>query len=129
VSDGFDEKTNTAYMHTVVLCEHGELEGKSLRDLSILRNTIYARLGWDGYRKPWLRDYFHTQTSFKPNPKFSYKQLSDADKKNALFIATREQSFTDVELRKMRDDIFAHHGKVWSEKPTWVLKNGKEVKS
>src|SRR5437763_11226100 len=64
VADGFDEKTNTAYMHTVVLCEHGELDKKSLRELSILRNTIYARLGWDGYRKPWLRDHFHAQPWF-----------------------------------------------------------------
>jgi hypothetical protein len=129
VSDGLDKKTDKVYSHTVVLCDHGELDGKSLRELSILRNTIYARLGWDGYRKPWLRDHFHSQAWFKPNAKFSYKQLTDADKKNAHFIATREQSFTDVDLTKMRDDIFAHHGKVWTDKPTWTLKNGKEVKS
>jgi hypothetical protein len=129
VADGFDEKTNTAYSHTVVLCKNGELDGKSLRELSVLRNTIYARLGWDGYRKPWLRDHFHSQAWFKPNPKFTYKGLTEADKKNAHFIAVREQSFTDVELRRMRDDVFAHHGKVWTEKPTWTLKNGKEVHS
>src|SRR4051794_17011842 len=58
---------------TKVKCEGQLLEKKTLRELSILRNTIYARYGWDGYRKPWLRDYFHTQPWFKPNPKFSYK--------------------------------------------------------
>jgi YARHG domain-containing protein len=114
----------------VVKCDGKLLESKSLRELSILRNTIYARYGWDGYRKPWLRAYFHAQPWFKPNPKFSYKQLSDVDRKNAHFIAMREQSLTDVELAAMRDDILARAGKVWTEKPEWtLLKSGKTVKS
>jgi hypothetical protein len=93
---------------TSVRCSTGPLAGDpSLRELSILRNTIYARWGWDGYRKAWLRDYFHAQKWFKPNPNFSYKLLSDADRKNAHFIATREQSFTSLELMDMRDRITA----------------------
>ena len=80
-------------------CARAAARVKSLRELSIARNTIYARYGWDGYRKPWLRDYFHSQPWFKPNPKFTYKQLADDDRKNAHFIAVREQSLTDVELR------------------------------
>jgi len=112
----------------VVTCDGKLLESKSLRELSIMRNTIYARYGWDGYRKPWLRAYFHAQPWFKPNPKFSYKQLADADRKNAHFIAVREQSLTDVELGKMRDDIYARYGKVWPDKPEWTLKSGKTVK-
>src|SRR5262249_55262609 len=96
---------------TQVSCKGDVLEHKSLRELSILRNTIYARYGWDGYRKPWLRAYFHAQKWFTPNPKFSYKLLTDADRKNAHFIAAREQSFTDVELRRMRDDIQARYAK------------------
>ena len=115
-------------LRTEVHCQGALLESKSLRELSILRNTIYARYGWDGYHKPWLRAYFHSQPWFKPNPKFSYKQLSDADRKNAHFIGSREQSLTDVELGKMRDDIFARYGKVWTEKPEWTLKSGKTVK-
>src|SRR5205823_4744552 len=101
-------------MRTEVHCDGKLLESKSLRELSILRNTIYARYGWDGYRKPWLRAYFHAQPWFKPNPKFSYKQLADVDRKNAHFIGVREQSLTDVELSQMRDDIFARYGKTWT---------------
>jgi hypothetical protein len=112
-----------------VSCKGELLEKKSLRELSILRNTIYARYGWDGYRKPWLRAYFHAQPWFKPNPKFSYKQLSDADRKNAHFIGVREQSLTDVELARMRDDLLARYGKVWTQKPLWTLPNGKELRS
>jgi hypothetical protein len=113
----------------LVTCEGGILDGKSLRELSILRNTIYARWGWDGYRKPWLKAYFSSQPWFKPNPKFSYKLLSEADKKNAHFIATKEQEFTSTELEKMRATLYAHHGKVWNDKPEWELKNGKKVHS
>jgi hypothetical protein len=110
-----------------VRCDGELLESKSLRELSILRNTIYARYGWDGYRKPWLRAYFHAQPWFKPNPKFSYKQLGDVDRKNAHFVGVREQSLTDVELVRMRDDVYARYGKVWTQKPQWTLKNGKTV--
>jgi hypothetical protein len=109
-----------------VLCKGGELD-KTLRELSILRNTIYARYGWDGYRKPWLRAYFHSQPWFKANPRFSYKLLGDHDRKNAHLIAAREQGFTDIELREMRDDVYAHHGKVWNDKPKWKLQSGKIV--
>ncbi len=117
----------TREMRTEIKCDGQLLEKRSLRELSILRNTIYARYGWDGYRKPWLRAYFHAQPWFKPNPKFSYKQLADVDRKNAHFIAVREQSLTDVELGRMRDDIFARYGKVWTDKPEWELKSGKTV--
>jgi hypothetical protein len=113
---------------TQVVCQGELLEKKTLRELSVLRNTIYARYGWDGYRKPWLRDYFHSQAWFKANPKFTYKQLNDVDKKNAHLIAAREQSLTERDLARMRDEIYAHHGKVWSELPTWYVKD-KEVRS
>ena len=93
-----------------------QIEDRSDEELSILRNTIYARYGWDGYRKPWLRAYFHSQPWFKPNPKFTYKVLSDADRKNAHFIGTREQSLNTDDLTWMKADVSARHGKVWKTK-------------
>lgn len=113
----------------IVECKDKLLEKKSLRELLILRNTIYARYGWDGYRKPWLRDYFHAQPWFKPNPKFNYKQLSDVDRKNAHFIGVREQSLGSTELTHMRDDIYARYGRIWNDIPEWTLKNGKTARS
>jgi hypothetical protein len=88
-----------------VECKGGLLDGKSLRELSILRNTIFARWGWDGFRKEWLKSHFHAQKWFKPNPRFNYRQLSEADRKNAHFIGVREQSFREPELRAMRQAI------------------------
>jgi len=85
--------------NTRVLVLSGSRDGR--HELAILRNTVFARYGWDGYRKPWLRDYFHAQPWFKPNPKFTYKQLADVDRKNAHFIAVREQGLTSDELSRM----------------------------
>lgn len=112
-----------------VTCEGGLLEGKSLRELAILRNTIFARYGWGGFRKPWLREHFQKQPWFKPNPAFSYKLLSDADRKNVHFIAVREQSFTERELRWAQDTIYARAGKVWNDVYAWKLKDGRTVRS
>jgi hypothetical protein len=111
-----------------VECADHSLDGKTLRELAILRNTIYARWGWDGYRKPWLRDYFHAQPWFHANPNFGYHLVSDVDKKNAHLIATKEQSFTSSELEHMRNDVYARRGKVWHDVPTWSVR-GKDVKS
>ena len=112
-----------------VVCKGDLLQEKTLRELSILRNTIYARYGWDGYRKPWLKAYFHSQPWFHPNASFSYKLLSDADKKNAHFIGVREQAFRQDELEWMKSDVLARHGKVWGDVPEWKLANGKTVKA
>jgi len=119
----------TRDVFTEVKCKGDLLEGKTLRELAILRNTIYSRYGWSGYRKPWLKDHFFAQPWFKPNPKFTYKMLSDADRKNAHFIGTKEQSFTSTQLERMRDELFARKGKIWNDKPEWELKNGKKVKA
>lgn len=112
-----------------VNCEGDVLEGKSLRELAILRNTIFARYGWAGFRKPWLREHFQKQPWFKPNPSFTYKLLSDADRKNVHFIAVREQSFTERELRRMEDTLYARLGKVWNDVHEWKLKDGRTVRS
>lgn len=95
---------------TRVECKDGLLEKKTLRELAILRNTIYARYGWDGYRKTWLRDYFHAQPWFKPNPKFTYKVLSEADRKNAHFIGTMEHALTEADLRERLEKIMRRAG-------------------
>lgn len=112
---------------SLVECKGALLTGKSLRELSILRNTIFARYGWDGFRKPWLRDHFHKQPWFRPNPKFSYKLLSEADRKNVHFIGTYEQSLSERELIRMENDVYARRGKVWNDKPEWELP-GKQKK-
>jgi hypothetical protein len=116
------------YGHVKVV-ECPQLEGKTLRELSILRNTIYARYGWDGFRKQWLRDYFHAQKWFKPNPAFSYKQISKADRYNAHIYGSMEASFTQDQLGMRKAEVEARHGKVWNDRTEWVWKNGKKTRS
>lgn len=110
-----------------VVCKGKELDGKTLRELAILRNTIYARYGWDGYRKQWLRDYFHAQRWFKPNAAFSYKLISKADRQNAHIIGSMEASFPEGALRQQYAEIYARHGKIWNDRYQWTWKNGKKT--
>ena len=42
-----------------------DLIGRSLRELSLMRNTIYARAG-NKFRKKWLNDYFSAQPWYHP---------------------------------------------------------------
>ena len=104
-----------------------DLSGKGLRELAILRNTIYSRYGWDGYRKQWLRDYFHGQPWFKANAKFSYTQLSKLDHDNAHTIAKREAGFTRTQLEAMELDIFKKYRVSFNDVPTWKGKDGKPL--
>lgn len=107
----------------------GDLQGKGLRDLAILRNTIYARWGWDGYRKQWLRDYFHAQSWFKPNPDFKYTLVSELDRKNAHAIGLKEAGFTRSQLEDMELAIFRSHRVSFNDVPTWKFPDGSTVRS
>lgn len=63
-----------------------DLEGKTLRELDLMRNTIFARAGHP-FRKKWLRDYFTQQPWYKPVKEQDEKKVSALDQKNANFIA------------------------------------------
>ncbi|QRN97925.1 YARHG domain-containing protein [Archangium violaceum] len=105
------------------------LRGKSLRELSILRNTIFARYGWAGFRKTWLREHFKQQPWFKPNPSFSYKLLSDVDRVNVQAIARHEMSLTYQDLEERRDTLLAKAGKWWGDAPTYEDAKGRDLPS
>src|SRR5262249_54033997 len=87
------------------------------------------RYGWDGFRKQWLHDYFHAQKWFKPNPAFSYKLISKADRENAHIIGSMEASFDEAALHFMQAEIYARHGKVWNDPYQWTWKKGKKTSS
>jgi hypothetical protein len=105
-----------------VYCKEGgpRLQDMKLRELSLLRNTIFARYGWARFRKRWLREHFQQQPWYKPNPKFSYQLLSEADRKNLALIARAEMSRRYVDLEWARDELLARAGKRWADAPiTW----------
>jgi hypothetical protein len=104
---------------TYVRCKNAPyLDSLPLRELAILRNTIFARYGWAGFRKTWLREHFQQQPWYKPDPKFTSKRLSKIDRENVELIAKAEMSLRYVDLQDRRDKILAKVGKRWADAPT-----------
>jgi hypothetical protein len=83
-----------------------DLDGRTLRELAVMRNTLYARAGHP-FRKKWLHDYFAAQPWYKPLAKDDDSKITKVDRANATLIAQAEQSQKRPELTKRRDDILA----------------------
>jgi hypothetical protein len=113
---------------TIVKCEDTpRLDRLSLRELSLLRNTIYARYGWAGFRKPWLREHFQKQPWYKPDPKFSAARLSPVDRENVQLLAQTELNWTYSDLEWARDKLLVSAGKWWGDMPSYTDEDGKQV--
>src|SRR5688572_28710304 len=112
------------------------LHGLSLHELRLLRNEIYARHGRI-FRTGWLQQYFSNQPWYEPSEEFKDEQVSGSDKQNVELIVAYEtrlhnQIGTKVipasllsglfieDVRQMRDEIYARHGKVF--KDPWTQK-------
>src|SRR6185436_386622 len=65
-----------------------DLDGRTLRELTLMRNTIYARAG-NQFRKKWLRDYFTAQPWYKPTG-LNLDKVSTRDRGNADAITRHE---------------------------------------
>lgn len=93
-----------------------DLDGRTLRELALMRNTIYARAG-HSFRKKWLHDYFAAQSWYKPLAKDDNSKITKVDRANAALIAQAEEAPTQAELKKRRDDVLArqHAGKATAE--------------
>lgn len=76
--------------------ENEQLQGKTLRELNLMRNTIYARAG-NVFRKQWLRDYFTAQSWYHPTG-LDPKKLSNVDEQNAKLIGDYEAAIPRSEL-------------------------------
>jgi hypothetical protein len=83
-----------------------DLEGRTLRELAVMRNTIYARAGHQ-FRKKWLRDYFTAQPWYKPLAKDDNTKVTAQDRANAALIAQAEEGQKRSDLKTRRDDILA----------------------
>lgn len=81
-----------------------DLEGRTLRELALMRNTIYARIG-QKFRKQWLSDYFSAQPWYKPADSVDEGTLSELDLKNAEAIVDYENTFDAPKLRGLREAL------------------------
>ena len=112
------------------------LRGLSLHELRLLRNEVYARHGRI-FKTIWLDQYFGGQPWYDPNPNFKDEELSGPDKTNVETIVAYENklhnqiTITPItsallqglfleDVRKMREEIYARHGKVF--KDPWTQK-------
>jgi hypothetical protein len=112
------------------------LHGLSLHELRLLRNEIYARHGRE-FKTMWLEQYFGNQPWYQPDDNFKDEELSGPDKTNVETIVAYEsqlhnsisekpitpallQGLFVEDVRKMRDEIYARHGKVF--KDPWTQK-------
>lgn len=112
------------------------LRGLSLHELRLLRNEIYARHG-RVFKTLWLQQYFGGQAWYDPNDEFKDESLTGADKTNVETIVAYENKLHNQigtkpitralleglfveDVRKMRDEIYARHGKVF--KNEWTQK-------
>jgi len=86
-----------------------ELEKRSLRDLTLIRNTIYARAG-NSFRKPWLDKHFRAQPWYKPTDKIDEKKISEVDWANATSVALVERALGPKELERRKNEILAAIG-------------------
>jgi len=112
------------------------LRGLSLHELRLLRNEIYARHG-RVFKTLWLQQYFGGQVWYDANEEFKDEELTGADKTNVETIVAYENKLHNQlstkpvtrallnglfveDVRKMRDEIYARHGKVF--KNEWTQK-------
>ena len=112
------------------------LHGLSLHELRLLRNEIYARHGRI-FKTMWIQQYFGSQSWYDPKEDFKDEEISGSDKTNIETIVAYEgklhnsistkpitrallQGLFVEDVRKMRDEIYARHGKVF--KDPWTQK-------
>jgi hypothetical protein len=74
------------------------LGARSLSDLVIMRNSIFARYGYV-FRSGAFRDYFSGFSWYRPDAKFSYGVVSKLDQQNVNAILAEEKRKTD-DLKK-----------------------------
>lgn len=112
------------------------LRGLSLHELRLLRNEIYARRGRI-FKTLWIQQYFGSQMWYDPKEDFKDEDVTGTDKTNIETIVALETKLHNSisnkpvtrallnglfveDVRKMRDEIYARHGKVF--KDPWTQK-------
>ena len=112
------------------------LRGLSLHELRLLRNEIYARRGRI-FKTLWIQQYFGGQMWYDPKEDFKDEDITGTDKTNIETIVALETKLHNSisskpvtqallnglfveDVRKMRDEIYARHGKVFKDQ--WTQK-------
>jgi WD40 repeat protein len=84
-----------------------DVRGKTLRELALMRNTIYARVG-NVFRKAWLHDHFMAEPWYRETG-LDETKLSDLDHQNAAFLDRYETAMPRQELTKRLEQLELKH--------------------
>jgi DNA-binding beta-propeller fold protein YncE len=85
-----------------------DLDGRTLRELAIMRNTIFARAG-QPFRKKWLHDYFSAQAWYKPKAIVDPQTLPKVDQENAAKLSHYEIELPRADLDARLQAILLRH--------------------
>lgn len=99
-----DEDARPLYYERAI--EEADLKDRTLRELSLMRNTIYARAG-NAFRRPWLNQHFTAQPWYEPRDKMDESQISRLDRENARKIAEHDAAIPTEQLERWRDELLA----------------------
>ncbi|MCU0698782.1 MAG: YARHG domain-containing protein [Myxococcaceae bacterium] len=92
-----------------------DLKDRSLRELTLMRNWLYAKRG-NEFRRRWLREFFAGQSWYQPDQRsFLNEEWRtnlpveewQLDDQNANAIAEYESALTTEQLQAMRDAVRA----------------------
>ena len=117
-------KTNEAKVNesdqVQILLSEDDLSGKSIRELRLIRNEIFARHGYK-FKSEDLIEHFSQQSWYNPTFDDVTAMLTDVDKKNILTIKTLEIELSNneaarraseqlnTERQTLNDSVFKFH--------------------
>lgn len=81
-----------------------DLRGRSLRELALMRNMPYARMG-HRFRRPWLNRYFSAQEWYHPTRFVQASELSALDRQNSDAVGRYDVALERADLERMRDAL------------------------
>lgn len=93
-----------------------DLKDRTLRELSLMRNTIYARAG-NRFRRPWLHAHFSSQDWYEPKDEMDSSKITDLDEANARAVADHDAAITTEQLEAWRDALLERR-KAGEARPT-----------
>jgi hypothetical protein len=98
---------NVAWLDYDAPLKRSDYEGRSLRELTLMRNFPYAQ-AHNSFRRTWLREYFQDHLKgYYGLETMDESVLTDVMRANAEAVATYEASLTKDELIARRDAVRA----------------------
>lgn len=99
------------WVTTQRLLTFDDLEGRSIDQLRMLRNEVFARHGWV-FDDPGLRAHFERLPWYQPGKDndMAARSLSPVENENVRFLNLIERGFEGMPIQEMYDVLMTHGG-------------------